>query len=128
MVVAEDAESRAEEVVRTVHDLCHGGRPALGDLGKGCGQVELLCGVYSLDEDVEFATAGQADGKGVVVGVAEPGALRGAPVVEHLLARFVHCAFDAASGDAAIARADRGCRDASADGPRIPRSLDVREW
>ncbi|MDH6628605.1 hypothetical protein M2271_006438 [Streptomyces sp. LBL] len=101
MVTAEHAQCGAEEALRAVHDLCHGDQSPLCDLGEGRGQVRLGCGIDALDEDVEFAAAGQADREGVVVGVAEPGPLRSAPVVQHLSAQFVHRALDAAAGDAA---------------------------
>jgi hypothetical protein len=104
VVTAEHAQRGAEKVLRAVHDLCHGDRSPSVDLGEGRDQVWLGCGIDALDEDVEFAAAGQADCEGVVVGVAEPGPLRSAPVVEHLSAQFVDRALDAAAGDAA----DRG--------------------
>ncbi len=103
-VTAEHAHRGSEKVLRAVHDLCHGDRTPSVDLGEGRGQMRLGHGIDALDEDVEFAAAGQADGEGVVVGVAEPGPLRSAPVTEHLPAQFVDRALDAAAGDAA----DRG--------------------
>ena len=77
------------------------GGPAPDGVGEGGGEVRLEGGVDVLDEDVEFAAAGQSYGEGVVVRVPEPGALRGAPVAEHLSAQFVDRALDAAAGDAA---------------------------
>ncbi len=88
-------------MVGAIDDLSHRDRPALSDLGAYDGEVRLCCGVDALDEDVEFAAAGQSDGEGVVVGVAEPGAPGTGVLPEHLSAQFVDRALDAAAGDAA---------------------------
>ena len=102
-----------------VHDLGHGGGPAPDGVGEGGGEVRLGGGVDALDEDVEFAAAGQSDGEGVVVRVAEPGALRSAPVAEHLSAQFVDRALDAAAGDAADRVAVLVHRDRRTDRQRV---------
>lgn len=106
----------AEEVRGAVHDLRDGGGPAFGRVPEGGGEVRARCGVDALHQDVEFSAAGQADGEGVFVGVAEPGSLRVWLVVEYLLAQLVYGAFDASAGDAADGVTVCVDRDRGADG------------
>jgi hypothetical protein len=114
--VAENAQGGADQFVGPVDDLCHGGGSAPGNLGEGRAEVRPGRGVDALDEDVEFAAAGQAHGEGVVIGIAEPGAPGRALVVEHLTAQFVDLPLDAAAGDAADGVAVLVHRDRRTDG------------
>ncbi len=110
------AEGAAEEFPGAVDDVGHGAGAAREHGLQGGGEVRLGGGVHALDQDLDLATAGQADGEGVVVGVAEAGANRWPAVCQDVPAQVVDRRFDTAAGDAPDRGALRVDGEGAADG------------